>query len=84
MKDLIRHDAQQAALLARIIVVKYGSDAPRVATERARLWIDAGDEVTASLWRRVARDAAMRLTRQQGGGEGRLPEVLGGATPRLR
>ena len=83
MKDPIRHDAQQAALLARIIVVKYGGDAPRVAAERARLWIEAGDEATASLWRRVARDAAARLTRQHGGGEA-PPEISGGARRRFR
>ena len=84
MKDSIRHDIQQAALLARIIVVKYGRDAPQVAAERARLWIDAGDEVTASLWRRVARDAAARLTRRQEDTEAPPPEILGGATRRFR
>ena len=83
MAHPIRHDPQQAALLARIIVVKFGADAPHVAAERARLWVEAGDQVTASLWTEVSRHAAARLARDPTrGSEPSLTEILDGAVTR--
>ena len=50
---MFKHDQRQVSLLADILTTKHGVQAPQVAADRVRLWIEAGDEVTASLWTEV-------------------------------
>lgn len=57
---MIKHDRRHVGVLADILTTTYGANAPRVASDRARQWIDAGDEVTASLWTEVGQAIAER------------------------
>jgi hypothetical protein len=56
---MFEHDRRQVVLLAQILTTKHGVRATEVAADRARLWTDAGDEVTASLWTEVGEVIAM-------------------------
>jgi hypothetical protein len=57
---MFKHDPRQVSLLADILTMKHGTRASQVVADRVRLWIDAGDEVTASLWTEVGQTIAGR------------------------
>jgi hypothetical protein len=50
-------DTKQAALLARILIAKHGSNAASEAAERLLHWVKAGDLQTARLWIEVVQIA---------------------------
>ena len=75
--ESMRRDRKQISLLARILIDKYGQDAPTVAAHRVRLWTEADDPAIAALWRGVGEAIARRQR------EPSLREVLDGVVTRL-
>jgi len=55
---MFEHDRRQVVLLAQILTTQQATE---VAADRVRLWTDAGDEVTATLWTVVGQVIAERF-----------------------
>jgi hypothetical protein len=55
---MFKHDRRHIDILASILTTKHGARATEVAYDRARKWIDVGDEVRASLWTEVSQAIA--------------------------
>jgi hypothetical protein len=58
---MFEHNRRQVIVLAQILTTKHGARATEVAADRVRLWTDAGDEVTATLWTEVGQVIAERF-----------------------
>jgi hypothetical protein len=57
------HDRGLVAQLANILTTKYGHEAPKVASDHIRMWLDAGDAVTANLWAEIGLAVAEQFSR---------------------